>query len=318
MTQLTPTQIEAIADENGALYQRDIIKTTFKTRTQGFWAGSLVGLASGIGIGLLVGLAGMIAAPIAAGGALTYAGFAAAHIILAPTIGAFALTGMLSGAAIMTSVNASASAAVGLAKVNDRKLLLNDPNAALAEAIKYRGTAQNKETFWNTLIPFNKGSKSVFTLRNALIFGTIGLAAGGIFLSLGGLPLLTAAVLPVINQIAGAEAAKILVVPLVMKTMAFASCGLFGAFFGVDGPTIGANATQFVGDIFGGKGLNFGMSKSPQVDSPSPSLAQAMQSSITPEDMSQISEKLGAHPGKITPETIRAQQLQPAAATHSI
>jgi hypothetical protein len=309
-TRLTPTQIEAIADENGEVYKRDIIKTTFKTRTQGFWAGSGLGLLYGAMMGAMVALSTAFVVPASVG------------LLLGPVTGAFALAGMLAGAAIMTSVNASTGAAVGLAKVQDRKKLLNAPDDGLAETVQYRGTVQaipqGEKTFLHRILPFNDGSPKLFNFKAALIFGGFALGAAALFIGLGGAPLLTAALLPVMSHIGATSAVAVLIaMPKVASCMALTTAALFGASFGFDGPTVAANATQFVADIFKSNKSGPALEREQSVLNAPPVAMVAAQPQVTPQEVALLHEKLNTGEKSFVQMT-QQMQASPAGITNGV
>ncbi len=240
---LSRAQIEKIVDDNGEIYRNDIHKSTWKVRTQGMWAGGGLGIIFGGIIGALTALSPII---------IGLAAPAALFPLFWPVTGAFAVAGMLTGVATVTSVDASAGAIVGGLKVDDRRKLLNDPEEGLEETLKYRGVNKEKPSFWRSFL-LTKDSQKIFSVRNALIVGAFGLGFGALLVASGGLGILGPLTGMIAAHLGGAAAAA----PII-NCMTYAACGLFGALFGIDGPTITANAVEFVGNIFGGKVLKFG------------------------------------------------------------
>ncbi len=279
-TKLTNEQIERIADENGEIYRRDIFKTSWKIRSQGLWAGGAIGLFFGAIIGALT-----LASTLIVGVSLASIG-----AMFLPVVAAFAISGMVAGVAAVSLVGANVGAAVGAEKVKDRKRLLNSPEQALAETIEYKGTAEEKETFWNKILPFTKGSREIFSIRNGLIFGALGVGVGLLLISvapaLGG----GALMIGTISAFVKAHVAASLFIPAI-NCMTIAACGLFGAFFGVDIPTIGANASKFFGDIFTGRLFKSSPELAPQVANEI-SAKQQRATTVTPEEAALLNSKL--------------------------
>jgi hypothetical protein len=309
---LTPAQIEAVADQNGKAYQREIIKSTFKARTQGFWAGSGLGMLYGVMTGIVVAASTLVVG-------VPLLGAVSVVSMLPAVAGAFALAGMAVGAAVMTMVNSSAGAALGAAKVNDRKRLLENPSEEMARSAEYRGVAQEmpqKEGLLHHILPFNKGSSKVFSVKNALIFGGLALAAAAIFFSLGGgamLAGLSGGLLAHAPAVAAVAAAH----PAAATCMAVATAGSFGASFGFDGPTLAANSTQFVGDLFSSKSSRHKAAPAPTIVSASQTQITASHK-VTVEEAAQLSERLNTIGEKSFSQNITSQQMQPASMTTGV
>ncbi len=302
--QLTPEQIEATVDRNGEVYRRDLFKTAWKTRSQGLWAGGLIGMVTGAAIGALTALSTVIVG----------ATLAAASSLILPVAAAFAVGGMLTGVAAFTDVGSNVGAQVGDEKVQDRKRLLNNPTAAMQESIAYRGTMNDQNTGKHSILPFTKGSKKIFNLRAGLIFAAAGLAFGGLLVATGGLGLLAA---PAITGAVGtAMAGTAATATAAIHAMTLTACTLFGAFFGVDVPTIGANANAFIGSIFTGKSSRHSQGQVPQMapQTPSPVMSQ-----ITAEDTALLNERQNAQTanGKSFTQTIINQTMQAAPANQT-
>jgi hypothetical protein len=207
----------------------------------------------------------------------------------------------------MTSINVSAGAAKELAKINDRKQLASDPEKGLVAAANYPEPAKDERTPMERLIPFSEGSKKIFSLRTAAIFGGLALAVGGAALLLGG-PTMLAALAGVVGAHgASAVVTAAIAAPKVATTMLLTTSALFGATMGIDLPTMSANATEFVGKIFQGKNP---FSKEPAPALPIPQSAPIMPK-ITVEEAAALQEKLAAGaPDKNFTQTIITQQMQ--------
>jgi MFS family permease len=226
---LSSEQIEAIADENGEVYRRDVFKTAWKTRSQTLWSGGALGILVGGTIGALTALAGVIAG---------------ASAIFFPVVGAFAIAGMVMGVAAFTATGASVGSVVGGEKVKDRKKLQDSPADGLQESISYRGTVNEKATFWNRIVPFTRGSKKIYNWKAGLALGAAGLALGALLIATGG----SAIVVGALHAAAVGALSK-----TAITAMTLTATTLFGAVFGLDMGTIGANVTEFIAGIFSGK-----------------------------------------------------------------
>jgi hypothetical protein len=257
---LTPEQNKTIRD-NGDQYRDEVFSDSWKTRSQGFWAGNLLGAFFGAAIGGLAILSTvLVGVPLATIGAMAL-----------PIVGGFTLAGAAMGATILTATALTVGAVVGGQKIDDRKRAMENSLGVS----KYNSPPEH-ESAWNNIIPFTKGSPKIFNARNALIFGALGLIAAPLILSvaspLGGLAIF-----------AGAKA--IMAPALFTKAVAcmtYTTCGLFGAWFGVDMPTITGNALKFVGDVFSGRLFENGKAQEIQITQniPSSSLSTQVQPSL--------------------------------------
>jgi hypothetical protein len=243
-TRITPQQIEKIVDENGEEYRRDIFKSTWKMRVQGLWTGGALGIFFGGGIGALTALS-----PLLIGASLATVG-----ALIVPVTAAFAVFGMVAGVAAMSSVGLSTGSMVGGEKIADRKRMLDTPTPEMAGAARYQSTANEKGTTWNRIIPFTKGSKRIFDWKAGLIFTAAGLAVGGLLVASGGAGVLAAAMPGITTALTSAHIIlSATAMTGLINCMTVTTMGLFGAFFGVDIATIGANMMEFVSNVFSGK-----------------------------------------------------------------
>lgn len=245
----TAADHEKILNQKAKSYQDAVHVSTWRARSRGVWAGTFLGIFFGGTFGAIAALSTVfVGVPLAAAGAL-----------MLPAAAAFAVAGIISGVALCADVGANSGSVAGGLKEQDRRALANgDPSIAPDTA---------KRESWAEQFNLIRGSKGVFNWKVLFAGAAVGLAIGSLFVFTGGLGVLAglkglgvfasiakigAATAAAGSSAAAATAAGEALVASAATAMTLTTSTLFGAFFGMDMPTISKNTSNLMGGFLSG------------------------------------------------------------------
>ena len=173
---------------------------------------------------------------------------------------AFAVTGMVLGASVCTSVGASASAVAGGLKEQDRRMLEDMLEEGKHISKSFKPDIDDPHPKTGFFQQFTQGSNKLFKWKVAAFGLAAGAMAGGVLIAAAAAGM-SLPVVGAMSSMVGATlfgsgalgAAELAVVGQAISTMAITGTALFGAVFGFDMPTIATNTMNLMGKLLSGE-----------------------------------------------------------------